>query len=51
MPILVQNTKQILMLTDAQMAAVSNPTEGTLIYNTTQKHYYFWNGSEWHGMG
>jgi len=46
----VASTTQGVLLapmTAAQMAAISSPTEGTLVYDLTNHLYKFWNGSAW----
>lgn len=38
---------QIHNATEAEMNAISNPTEGSLIYNTTKKRAYQYTGTTW----
>ena len=35
-------------MTDEQMEAISSPTEGLMVYNTTQNAVYYYNGTTWH---
>ena len=35
-------------MTTAQMEAISSPTEGLMVYNTTQNAVYYHNGTTWH---
>ncbi len=38
-------------LSTAERDLISNPTEGTLLYNTTDKLFNFFNGTEWKTVG
>ena len=33
--------------TGTQISALVNPTEGALIWNTTDKHFYYFDGTNW----
>lgn len=46
---LQSTTKGVLVprLTDAQVSAISSPSNGLLVYNQTQMAFQFYNGSEW----
>lgn len=46
---LQSTTKGILVprLTDTQIAAISSPSNGLMVYNQTQTAFQFYNGTEW----
>jgi hypothetical protein len=47
------NSKGVLLpaLTDAQMRAIATPAQGLIVYNTTIKNYYYFNGAIWAKVG